>query len=184
MSLPFIPIRLSSFTPSKEPLLNTVAITSAVSQVNTNQIPTQNSRQIQSLMAITQSNMNPAIHLAAATFRQHQSRLHLLCHRFVSPRAASFRRLTLVSVRVRAYSTNDTQPADVQKLPSKPPICTADELHYVTVNNSDWRLALWRYNPSPQVLSSFCCALKLVSRYCRTRRCVEFANSFLQLVDP
>ncbi|CAH2051003.1 unnamed protein product [Thlaspi arvense] len=31
--------------------------------------------------------------------------------------------------------------------PSKPPICTADELHYVTVHNSDWRLALWRYKP-------------------------------------
>ncbi|XP_023643197.1 uncharacterized protein LOC17895420 [Capsella rubella] len=29
-------------------------------------------------------------------------------------------------------------------------ICTADELHYVTVPNSDWRLALWRYLPSPK----------------------------------
>lgn len=28
-------------------------------------------------------------------------------------------------------------------------ICTADELHYVAVPNSDWRLALWRYLPSP-----------------------------------
>lgn len=28
-------------------------------------------------------------------------------------------------------------------------ICTADELHYVAVSNSDWRLALWRYLPSP-----------------------------------
>ncbi|KAK9925816.1 hypothetical protein M0R45_023081 [Rubus argutus] len=27
-------------------------------------------------------------------------------------------------------------------------ICTADELHYVSVPNSDWNLALWRYLPS------------------------------------
>eukprot|EP01018_Ginkgo_biloba_P026032 Gb_11998 [translate_table: standard] len=32
----------------------------------------------------------------------------------------------------------------------KPQICTADELHYVAVPGTDWRLALWRYNPSPQ----------------------------------
>ncbi|XP_010476584.1 PREDICTED: uncharacterized protein LOC104755816 isoform X1 [Camelina sativa] len=36
------------------------------------------------------------------------------------------------------------------KLPTKPPLCTADELHYVSVPNSDWRLALWRYLPPPQ----------------------------------
>ncbi|XP_048329425.1 uncharacterized protein LOC107418607 isoform X1 [Ziziphus jujuba] len=30
-------------------------------------------------------------------------------------------------------------------------VCTADELHYVSVPNSDWSLALWRYLPSPQV---------------------------------
>ncbi|CAN8235004.1 unnamed protein product [Cochlearia groenlandica] len=29
-------------------------------------------------------------------------------------------------------------------------ICTADELHYVSVPNSDWRVALWRYLPSPK----------------------------------
>uniref|UniRef100_A0A7C9EAG9 AB hydrolase-1 domain-containing protein n=1 Tax=Opuntia streptacantha TaxID=393608 RepID=A0A7C9EAG9_OPUST len=31
----------------------------------------------------------------------------------------------------------------------KPPICTADELHYVAVPNTQWHLALWRYLPSP-----------------------------------
>ncbi|EPS72628.1 hypothetical protein M569_02125, partial [Genlisea aurea] len=36
------------------------------------------------------------------------------------------------------------------KVSFKPSICTADELHYVTVSNSDWRLALWRYKPSPE----------------------------------
>ncbi|KAK8470471.1 hypothetical protein PHAVU_004G153400 [Phaseolus vulgaris] len=29
-------------------------------------------------------------------------------------------------------------------------ICTADELHRVVVSNSDWKLALWRYLPSPE----------------------------------
>lgn len=29
-------------------------------------------------------------------------------------------------------------------------ICTADELHRVSVSNSDWKLALWRYLPSPE----------------------------------
>ncbi|KAJ6418553.1 hypothetical protein OIU84_001835 [Salix udensis] len=32
----------------------------------------------------------------------------------------------------------------------KPDTCTADELHYVTVSGSEWRLALWRYLPSPK----------------------------------
>ncbi|KAK6146842.1 hypothetical protein DH2020_020711 [Rehmannia glutinosa] len=101
-------------------------------------------------MVITQSNINPAIHLASSAFRNHH-RLHFLHNRFLFPRAAAFRRLTLEAAKVRAFSTNETQSADdVDKLPSKPPICTADELHYVTVNNSDWRLALWRYNPSPE----------------------------------
>ncbi|CAA7049403.1 unnamed protein product [Microthlaspi erraticum] len=45
--------------------------------------------------------------------------------------------------RPRAFSSS-------VKLPTKPPLCTADELHYVSVPNSDWRLALWRYFPSPQ----------------------------------
>ncbi|KAH1241270.1 hypothetical protein GmHk_07G018895 [Glycine max] len=32
-------------------------------------------------------------------------------------------------------------------------ICTADELHRVAVSNSDWKLALWRYRPSPEAPS-------------------------------
>ncbi|KAE9589410.1 putative alpha/Beta hydrolase [Lupinus albus] len=44
-------------------------------------------------------------------------------------------------LRLRAFST---AAAD------KPSVCTADELHYVSVNNSDWRVALWRYHPCPQ----------------------------------
>ncbi|XP_059455099.1 uncharacterized protein LOC132185328 [Corylus avellana] len=37
-----------------------------------------------------------------------------------------------------------------KKNDKKPAICTADELHHVSVPNSDWTLALWRYLPSPQ----------------------------------
>ncbi|XP_051144461.1 uncharacterized protein LOC127260664 isoform X2 [Andrographis paniculata] len=100
-------------------------------------------------MAIAQSNINPAIRFAADTFRRH--RFHDRSVFF--PRAAAFRRITAGAVRVGDFSSNDTQAPLVEKLPNKPPICTADELHYVTANNSDWRLALWRYKPSPE--SSF-----------------------------
>lgn len=31
----------------------------------------------------------------------------------------------------------------------KPPTCTADELHYVAIPNTQWNLALWRYLPPP-----------------------------------
>nr|BAJ34502.1 unnamed protein product [Eutrema halophilum] len=54
----------------------------------------------------------------------------------------SFRHRTM-PFRPRAFSSS-------VKLPKKPSLCTADELHYVSVPNSDWRLALWRYLPSPQ----------------------------------
>ncbi|CAH8382439.1 unnamed protein product [Eruca vesicaria subsp. sativa] len=50
---------------------------------------------------------------------------------------------TMKLFKPRAFSSS-------VKLPTKPPLCTADELHYVSVPNSDWRLALWRYFPPPQ----------------------------------
>lgn len=37
--------------------------------------------------------------------------------------------------------------SDFEKQPEKPEMCTADELHYVPVPGTDWRLALWRYLP-------------------------------------
>lgn len=52
------------------------------------------------------------------------------------------------SVSRRIYVTNASSETVVADLPE---ICTADELHYVSVRKSDWRLALWRYKPSPQV---------------------------------
>ncbi|XP_070027522.1 uncharacterized protein [Nicotiana sylvestris] len=36
------------------------------------------------------------------------------------------------------------------KTSPKPSVCTADELHYVPLPNNEWKLALWRYLPSPQ----------------------------------
>ncbi|KAK7343427.1 hypothetical protein VNO77_12164 [Canavalia gladiata] len=45
-----------------------------------------------------------------------------------------------VPFRLRAFSA---------AVSGKPSVCTADELHYVSLSSSDWRLALWRYNPSP-----------------------------------
>ncbi|WCJ21907.1 hypothetical protein M5689_004020 [Euphorbia peplus] len=42
-------------------------------------------------------------------------------------------------------------PATVRVAKKKPELCTADELHYVPVSSSDWKLALWRYLPSPLI---------------------------------
>lgn len=50
--------------------------------------------------------------------------------------------------RIRAFSSDPNDA--VQKVVNKPSICTADELHYVHVASSGWRLALWRYHPHPQ----------------------------------
>ncbi|GAU25630.1 hypothetical protein TSUD_49820 [Trifolium subterraneum] len=57
--------------------------------------------------------------------------------------SSTFRRFPRATIpfRLKAFST---------AVHDKPSICTADELHYVSVSNSDWKLALWRYHPSPQ----------------------------------
>ncbi|XP_021292356.1 uncharacterized protein LOC110422672 isoform X3 [Herrania umbratica] len=65
----------------------------------------------------------------------------------------SFRRLT----RIRGWSpvTKAAFKRNVEKTNEKkgPNICTADELHYVEVEKSEWRVALWRYLPSPEAPS-------------------------------
>ncbi|KAJ4713454.1 Alpha/beta hydrolase family protein [Melia azedarach] len=53
-------------------------------------------------------------------------------------------------LRVLYGSVGDKRKGNTEKDAKKPKICTADELHYVDVSNSDWRLALWRYLPSSQ----------------------------------
>lgn len=66
-----------------------------------------------------------------------------------------------VRVRVRVVSlkalytdggVTEKKTGNVVTRKPKNKICTADELHYVAVPNSDWRLALWRYLPSPAAL--------------------------------
>ncbi|KAL5553067.1 hypothetical protein UlMin_040468 [Ulmus minor] len=66
-------------------------------------------------------------------------------------RAAALRRAVSYSTtpfRFRAFSPDAGAGAAVKV--DKPSICTADELHYVSVPNSDWKLALWRYHPPPK----------------------------------
>ncbi|KAK2981481.1 hypothetical protein RJ640_021922 [Escallonia rubra] len=86
-------------------------------------------------MVMLHSDIRSAIHLAS-TFRQSSPHARLS-----AARAASFLRppsslaLTAASAtRVRAFSTNEagTDCGAVEKVSSKPPICTADELHYVS----------------------------------------------------
>ncbi|XP_050224522.1 uncharacterized protein LOC126674165 isoform X2 [Mercurialis annua] len=98
-----------------------------------------------------QSDILSALHLANSIFSRatapFSSRRLLLS-------SSSLKTPSFSSFRLRAFSssssTDSTQQQPSVKLPEKPPICTADELHYVSVPNSDWRLALWRYFPSSQ----------------------------------
>lgn len=56
---------------------------------------------------------------------------------------------TTALLRLRAFNGSANEPM-VFKSNDKPSICTADELHYVSVPSSAWRLAVWRYIPPPQ----------------------------------
>ncbi|KAM1170154.1 hypothetical protein ACFX15_020144 [Malus domestica] len=84
------------------------------------------------------------------------STIRSLCPTLLGSRASAARRVLSLSTscwttsfRLRTFSTGAGEAAFV-KLPEKPSICTADELHYVSVPNSDWKLALWRYHPCPK----------------------------------
>ncbi|XP_062145366.1 uncharacterized protein LOC133852609 [Alnus glutinosa] len=106
-------------------------------------------------MATTiQSDIRSALHMASSTFRS-------LSPNLILSRAAARRALpyyssssptatTKSSLILRAFSSADSASDVVLKVPEKPSMCTADELHYVSVPSCDWRLALWRYHPSPQ----------------------------------
>lgn len=93
-------------------------------------------------MAILQSDLRSLIQIAA-TF------CYLKPSRF-DPRPDPCISVSTPPVRPSRLCTTNA----VAKTAEKPSICTADELHYVSVDNSDWRLALWRYKPPPKVLSS------------------------------
>ncbi|BBG94499.1 Uncharacterised conserved alpha/beta hydrolase protein [Prunus dulcis] len=83
------------------------------------------------------------------------STIRSLTPHLMASRASAARRVLSLSTscwttsfRLRAFSTGAGEAA--VRLPEKPSICTADELHYVSVPNSDWKLALWRYRPCPK----------------------------------
>ncbi|XP_071716582.1 uncharacterized protein [Rutidosis leptorrhynchoides] len=86
-------------------------------------------------MFMVQSDVRSAIQIVATATYCHFSR-------YESP--------SPVSVR-SPWRVQPARATSVERVSSdKPSICTADELHYVSIHNSDWRLALWRYKPPPQ----------------------------------
>ncbi|TYI84312.1 hypothetical protein E1A91_D05G355200v1 [Gossypium mustelinum] len=93
----------------------------------------------------SQSRFESDIRFASSTSCSFRPRRNFTLPRRFRPRPPSLHSHSSTSLRPlpRAFS-ND--PA----VTKKPSICTADELHYVPLPNSDWRLALWRYHPPPQ----------------------------------
>ncbi|XP_039115653.1 uncharacterized protein LOC120251182 isoform X2 [Dioscorea cayenensis subsp. rotundata] len=77
----------------------------------------------------------------------------------INPSFSCQRRAPAISYRliVRSSSSSPSNPmsemleaSSILKEGKKPAVCTADELHYVAVPGTEWRLALWRYLPSPK----------------------------------
>ena len=103
-------------------------------------------------MATTiQSDIRSALHVATSTILSRGCAGGCGTRRAVAVCSFPIRR-TKSSLRLRAFFSSSSSSNDaVLKSQDKPPVCTADELHYVPVSNSDWKLALWRYRPSPQV---------------------------------
>ncbi|XXG45358.1 hypothetical protein AAC387_Pa02g0463 [Persea americana] len=88
---------------------------------------------------------------AAIWKRTKTKRNHILYSNSISmspffTRAASSLR-PVPSTRVEEDEEAVEKKASSKK--KNPSICTADELHYVPVPGTDWRLALWRYLPPP-----------------------------------
>ncbi|MFQ6640771.1 hypothetical protein Gotur_015988 [Gossypium turneri] len=93
----------------------------------------------------SQSRFESDFRFTSSTSCSFRPRRNFTLPRRFRPRPPSLHSHSSTSLRPlpRAFS-ND--PAVTEK----PSICTADELHYVPLPNSDWRLALWRYHPPPQ----------------------------------
>lgn len=89
------------------------------------------------------------IRLATCTLFRSFNHRHLLIPQCAGASSRPYFSRSTTPFRLLAFSTNANEPF-VEKVSDKPPICSADELHYVSVANCDWRLALWRYNPPPQ----------------------------------
>lgn len=110
-------------------------------------------------MTVIQSDIRPAIRFASSFC--HRRRRQLLVPGTVMFRQSLLSRSLSVTARfgaARAFSTETEESSSPSitnvEVVSKPPICTADELHYVSVNKSQWRLSLWRYTPPPEVCNS------------------------------
>ncbi|KAG5233948.1 alpha/beta hydrolase family protein [Salix suchowensis] len=95
-------------------------------------------------MAVFQLDIRPATRIAGVAALYHLKK----------PAASGPRPNVL---RVGSSARNITGPGNglavkknAENNNEKPDTCTADELHYVTVSGSEWRLALWRYLPSPK----------------------------------
>ncbi|KAI7749616.1 hypothetical protein M8C21_030129 [Ambrosia artemisiifolia] len=91
-------------------------------------------------MLMLQSDLRSAIQIAATYCYINPK------HRYESPSPKP------ISIRTPSR-LRPIHATAVERVSEKPPICTADELHYVSIHNSDWRLALWRYKPPPQAPS-------------------------------
>ncbi|KAB1205609.1 hypothetical protein CJ030_MR7G017781 [Morella rubra] len=99
------------------------------------------------------SDIRSAFYIASSTFRSLSPNLirSRAIARRALPSSSSFSSsAATTSLSLRGFSSADSASEAVLKPPEKPSICTADELHYVPVPHSDWKLALWRYHPSPQ----------------------------------
>ncbi|PHU24265.1 hypothetical protein BC332_09372 [Capsicum chinense] len=82
------------------------------------------------MIAFPQSDLRWAIHSAASL--------------------PSFSAVSSPQQRRRPLCTNGSAGGSGSRTTPKPSVCTADELHYVPLPNNEWKLALWRYLPSPQ----------------------------------
>ncbi|RWW62991.1 hypothetical protein BHE74_00029848 [Ensete ventricosum] len=103
------------------------------------------------MLALHHGDIRTALAAAAAAFSSHNSTPPFGGRRR-EWRPAAFLR----PVAARAGPSPRPLAVSVAAPPSvkdgeKPEICTADELHYAPVPGTEWRLALWRYRPPPEV---------------------------------
>ncbi|KAK9106669.1 hypothetical protein Syun_022680 [Stephania yunnanensis] len=87
-------------------------------------------------MHIFVADVGSKLQIVAASASTARSALH-------PPKFLRFKR-----AKIRLLSSSSSNSSS--SVFAKPLICTADEIHYVAVPDTDWRLALWRYVPSLQ----------------------------------
>lgn len=103
------------------------------------------------LAAATACYVSP-IHPWAGSGRRHQrsaARVFVARSAVPSPRPFS------ASIEASTAAVGGGASAVSAVKGKKPEICTADEIHYVPVPGTDWKIALWRYLPSTEVIEYF-----------------------------